>query len=321
MPPKPQGVLTGRLRRVVRVRNGKGILQFGSEHGRVASTRSDVVEDSQYGRTCVSVGHHRNRCSYRHHARERLLAARAASLFARRCIPEPRYEPVVTAYAIGKCTMAHSTPVFRKHGFRILVKKEIEPMSAKRLTILACVGLLVSPLGGCGPEPQPPSPTVNPHPHEFTKLKITVEPGSGVTGVKVESLWTVGNIGCAPHEGWPSGASITKQVNTPEKVEQVGANEWIATVIDDRFLPDKCRWIDGAYNINFMNGNTILSYGGADQRNFTVSNVLNLTCEAQAIVPPAPPICTVTTIFVRNMERNFKDHHYKVFTATVEIVK
>lgn len=113
---------------------------------------------------------------------------------------------------------------------------------------LCCAGsmlLFVSLLSGCGPEPQAPSPTVNPHPHEFTKLKITVEPGSGVTGVKVESLWTVGNISCAPHESWPSGASITKQVNTPEKVDKTGADEWIATVVDDRFLPDKCQWRGG----------------------------------------------------------------------------
>ena len=192
--------------------------------------------------------------------------------------------------------------------------------SAKLPSLLG-VALVVLLLGGCGPEPQAPSPTANPHPHEFTKLKIRVESGSGVTGVKVESLWNVGNIGCAPHQSWPSGASITKQVNTPEKVNKTGPDEWIATVVDDRFLPDKCEWRGGGYDIRFMRDNTVLSYGGAGSKDFAASNVLKLTCEAQVIVPPAPPVCTVRDIFVRDMEQRFKDHHYKVFNTTLEIMK
>src|SRR6185437_816285 len=193
--------------------------------------------------------------------------------------------------------------------------------NAKLLGLRLSAALVVALLGGCGPEPQAPSPTINPHPHEFTKLKITVEPGSGVTGIKVDSLWNVGNIGCAPHEGWPSGASITKQVNTPEKVDKTGVDEWAATVIDDRFLPDKCQWHGGGYWIRFMHDNIVLSNGGADPRDFETSNVLKLTCEAQVIVPPAPPVCTVRDIFVRDMEQRFKARHYKVFNATAEIVK
>src|SRR5579885_705577 len=142
---------------------------------------------------------------------------------------------------------------------------EMSIMSNKRLITGASIGLLVSLLSGCGPEPQAPSPTLNPHPHEFTKLKITVEPGSGVTDVKVDSLWNVGNIGCAPHEGWPSGASITKQVNTPEKVDKTSAGDWIATVIDDRFLPGKCQWQAGGYWIRFMHDHVVLSSRGTGQ--------------------------------------------------------
>lgn len=176
--------------------------------------------------------------------------------------------------------------------------------------------LLFLPLGGCGPEEQAPSPTLNPHPRKFSEMKIRVEPGSGVTGVKVESLWNVGNIGCAPKEGWPSGASITKQVNTPEIVESDGTDRWIVKVVGDRFLPDKCRWTSGMYSINFMHNNTVLSYGGAGPRDFRSSNILKLTCETDILVPPAPPVC-----MMRNMESFYKSRHYKFFNATVEIVR
>jgi hypothetical protein len=182
------------------------------------------------------------------------------------------------------------------------------------ITVVVVLPLL--PLGGCSPEEQAPSPTPNPHPHKFSEMKIRVEPGSGVTGVKVESLWNVGNIGCAPKEGWPSGASITKQVNVPETVEVNGADEWKVIIVNDRFLPDKCRWAGGAYNINFMHNNKVLSYGGADPRGFRSSNIIKLTCETDVLVPPAPPVC-----FMRDREPFIKAHNYKFFNATVEIVR
>lgn len=180
----------------------------------------------------------------------------------------------------------------------------------------AAVLLTVSMLSGCGgPEPKAPEPTVNPHPHKFTKLKISVEPGSGVTGVKVESLWTVGNLGCASHQGWPSGASITKQVNTWEKVEKIDTNDYVATIIDDRFVPGKCKWNGGVYDIRFMHGNMVFSHGGAEPSDFQHSNKLELTCKSQEI-PPFPPEC-----FMRNQEAFFKARHYQIFNATVEIEK
>jgi hypothetical protein len=145
-------------------------------------------------------------------------------------------------------------------------------MSAKYLVTGAGIALLASLLGGCSPEPQAPSPTLNPHPHEFTKLKITVEPGSGVTDVKVDSLWNVGNIGCAPHEGWPSGASITKQVNTPEKVDKTSAGDWIATIVDDRFLPDKCQWHGG--DIGYVLCKIMSSYRQGVQERMTLSGLV-----------------------------------------------
>lgn len=185
---------------------------------------------------------------------------------------------------------------------------------AKLLGLKLGTTLVVALLGGCGPEPQAPSPTVNPNPHEFTKLKITVEPGSGVTGVKVESLWTVGNIGCAPHEEWPSGASITKQVNTPEKVKQVDADEWMATVVDDRFLPDKCRWAAGGYDIRFMHNDAVLASDGSAKEAIEEAGVLKLTCETDTHLHFLP-MC-----LLRDQEA-FLRARYPVFNATVEILK
>ena len=187
--------------------------------------------------------------------------------------------------------------------------------SAKRLSVAAGMALLLLLLGGCGPEPQAPSPTVNPHPHEFTRLKITVEPGSGVTGVKVESLWNVGNIGCAPHEGWPSGASITKQVNTPERVDEIGAGEWVATVVDDRFLPDKCNWHGGGYGIRFMRDDAVLSSLGAGENELEQIDVLKVTCTFNE--PHGWP----GGCFNRDQETMLKGRHAQIFNATAEIVE
>jgi len=188
----------------------------------------------------------------------------------------------------------------------------MEIRSAK-LPSLVGVALAVLSPGGCGPEPQAPSPTPNPRPHEFTRLKITVEPGSGVTGVKVESLWTVGNIGCAPNRGWPSGASITKQVDTPERVDKIGANEWVATVVDDRFLPDKCQWYAGAYGIDFMHDGVVLSGTGAGKNELEWTDVLKLTCVFNE--PQGAPVCSN-----RDLEATLRAHHLQTFNATVEIV-
>lgn len=179
---------------------------------------------------------------------------------------------------------------------------------------IASVTALALLLAGCGPEPKAPSPTRNPHPHEFTKLKITVGPESGVTDVKVESLWNVGNIGCAPHESWPSGASITKQVNTPEKVKRIGTDEWVATVVDDRFLPDRCQWYAGGYSVRFMHDAVVLASDGSAKKAIEEAGVLKLTCETDTHLHFLP-MC-----LLRDQEA-FLRARYPVFNATLEIVK
>ena len=178
-----------------------------------------------------------------------------------------------------------------------------------------CAFALAALLGSCGPEPQAPSPTPNPHPHEFTRLKITVEPGSGVTDIRVESAWIVGNDSCAPHQPWPSPAPITKQVNVSEKVDKTGLDEWTATIVGDRFLPDKCKWLDGGYDVKFLQKNLVISSMATEKRNIEQAGILKLTCKSQEI-QPFPPVC-----FMRSQEAFFKAKHYKIFNATMEIVK
>jgi hypothetical protein len=131
----------------------------------------------------------------------------------------------------------------------------------------------------------------------------------------VESLWNVGNIGCAPHQGWPSGASITKQVNTPEKVDKTGPDEWIATVVDDRFLPDKCRWHGGGYAIRFMHDHVVLSSRGTGKNDIEEAGVLKLTCTFNE--PHGWP----GGCFNRDQEAMLKARNAQIFNATVEIVK
>lgn len=155
-----------------------------------------------------------------------------------------------------------------------------------------------------------PTPTPNPHPQKTSQLKISVQEGSGVNNVEVESLWTVGDIGCAPIHP-VSGAAIVKQVEVKEKVEKVGPY-YVATIVDDRFLPDKCRWLGGAYGIRFMHDNHVLSGTGAGPNQFDASGRLELTCTS----PPALPICDL-----RAREAFDRSHFKGVFNATVELVK
>lgn len=175
-------------------------------------------------------------------------------------------------------------------------------------SLLICA---VSVLSSCANPPAPaPTPTPNPHPQKTSQLKISVQDGSGVNNVEVESIWTVGNIGCAPIHP-VSGAAIVKQVEVKEKVEKVGSY-YVATIVDDRFLPDKCRWLGGAYGIRFMHDNHVLSGTGAGPNEFDSSGKLELTC----IPPPHIALCEL-----RAKEAFDRSHFKGVFNATVELVK
>jgi len=173
---------------------------------------------------------------------------------------------------------------------------------------------MVCALQGCKVSSAPiaaPSPTPNQHPQRTSHLKISVQDGAGVNNVEVESLWTVGNIGCAPTRS-VSGIPMIKQVEVKEKVEKVGSY-YMVTIVDDRFIPDKCRWRGGAYGIRFMHNNEVLSRTGAGPNQFDASGILELTCTPP---PDDPPTC-----FPRNQEFFLRSHFHGVFNASLELMK
>jgi len=137
-----------------------------------------------------------------------------------------------------------------------------------------------------------------------------VQDGSGVNNVEVNSIWTVGNIGCAPIQPI-SGAAIVKQVEAKEKVEKVGS-DYLATIVDDRFLPDKCRWLGGAYEVRLMHDNQLLSVTGGGPSQFDASGKLELTCTP----PPSVPVCDM-----RAREAFDRSHFNGVFNVTLELMK
>jgi hypothetical protein len=175
------------------------------------------------------------------------------------------------------------------------------------LLVMACT------LQGCGnwpASPPAPSPTPNPHPQKTSHLKISVEDGSGVNNVGVNSVWTVGNIGCAPIHP-VSGAAMVKQVEVKENVEKVGS-DYLATIVNDRFLPDKCRWLGGAYEVHLMHDNQLISVTGAGPNQFDASGKFELTCTP----PSAQSICDL-----RSREAFDRSHFHGVFNVTLELMK
>lgn len=184
----------------------------------------------------------------------------------------------------------------------------------KRQTFLGLMALLAALLAACHSDAYydalAPSPTVNPHAHTYSYLKIAVQPGSGVDRVEVYTTWVIGNLGCAPRRP-VSGATIQKQVDTEENVEKADGH-YLATILADRFLPGKCRWIGDGYGIRFMHDDTLLASAGAGPGNFKGSHIIKLTC----VPPPDFPHC-----FPRDKELFLRTHFKGVFNATVEIVK
>src|SRR6185312_8102866 len=130
--------------------------------------------------------------------------------------------------------------------------RPLMPLVGKSLCLALLLGAVCA-LQGCETDNRPaPTPTPNPHPQKTLKLLITVEP-SLVDRVEVSTQWVVTNLGCAPVQPI-SGAARVKQVDVKEHVEKMGDN-YMATIIVDRFLPDSCHWSGGGAGIRFFHGN------------------------------------------------------------------
>jgi len=168
---------------------------------------------------------------------------------------------------------------------------------------------VVCVLQGCDGPPAP-TPTPNPQPQHILKLKITVEK-SEVDRVEVQSLWVVGNMGCAPTI-WP-GYPRVQQVNAPEKVEKVG-DDYVATIVMDRFLPDKCHWVNGGSVVNFLHNGYWLSSSGVNADVLRGIKIDKVTCLTR-------PFSRAGVCGLRDEELFYKSEDKNAFNASMELMK
>jgi hypothetical protein len=166
-------------------------------------------------------------------------------------------------------------------------------------------------LQGCT-SPVAPSPTPNPHPHQTLKLKITVEKNSQVNRVEVLTSWVVTNLSCAPI-GYIAGNRVIKQVDVPEQVEKIG-DTYVATLVEDRFLPDKCRWAGGGAGVKYFHNDYLLSVDGVNDDVTRGERKDLITCLTR-------PFVQVGTCGMRDEESFYKSEDKNAFNATVELMK
>jgi hypothetical protein len=193
-------------------------------------------------------------------------------------------------------------------GFRVPNKSTSK---AIQCCIVALTMAALALLQACS-SPPAPSPAPNPHPTQTLKLKISVEKGAEVSRVEVQSLWVVGNLGCAPVI-WPAGNTRVKQVEVAEHVEKIG-DSYVATIFKDRFLPDKCRWVGGAAGIRFFNGDHPLSSVGVNDEVLSGKRTLEMTCLTR-------PFVEVGTCGLRNEESFYKSEDKHAFNVTVQLIR
>ncbi|NYE30614.1 hypothetical protein HDE78_003589 [Rhodanobacter sp. K2T2] len=166
-------------------------------------------------------------------------------------------------------------------------------------------------LQGCT-SPVAPSPTPNPHPQQTLKLKITVEKNSLVNRVEVLTSWVVTNLSCAPI-GYPAGNRVIKQVDVPEQVEKVG-DYYVATIVKDRYLSDKCRWVGGGADVRFMHDDYLLSADGVNSDVMRGERDDVVTCLTR-------PFVNAGACGLRDEEKLYKSEDKHAFNATVELIK
>lgn len=185
--------------------------------------------------------------------------------------------------------------------------------NAQRL-MAALAAIAFVTLQGCS-SPPAPSPTPNPHPTHTQKLKISVERGSEVNRVEVESIWVVGDLSCAPVV-WPSGSTKVKQVHVSEEVEKVG-DDYIATLVLDRFLPGRCHWAGGAYGINFYHDNSLLGGTGGSLEALRESGG---RFDGVCVHPSTPGIPSVCSSRNAKHDQFLRSHFKTLFNEDEELV-
>jgi len=191
-------------------------------------------------------------------------------------------------------------------GHRAMNAVETRIRSAIRLTIVASMALLVSLLGGCGPESSAPTPTLNPHADKTITILVSVS-DPHVDNVKVASTWQLGNFKCAPVI-WPEGYLKDPPISVAEKVIKFGSN-YKASMLLDRFKHDKCNWFLAVSEIDFMSNGEIYALYGFDTSEMTTHYRQKITCMPSSV---SRGIC------VRRQLNAAEKHIEHKFDATVE---
>jgi len=191
-----------------------------------------------------------------------------------------------------------------------LLLETVRSLSLRRHWLALLFAGAACALQGCNGPPAP-SPTPNPHPQHFVRLKITVEKGSEVNRIEVASQWVVSDLACAPVI-WPAGNTRVKQVNVPERVEKIG-DTYIATIVMDRFLRDKCEWTNGGVDAKAFHGNYGVSVIATNSDVINGKTTYHLTCLTR-------PFVDVGTCASRDEESFYKSEDKNAFNVTVERV-
>ncbi|HEV2679662.1 MAG TPA: hypothetical protein VGV14_04110 [Rhodanobacter sp.] len=112
------------------------------------------------------------------------------------------------------------------------------------------IGLLAFLMVGCGNDNRPaPKPTINPDAHIYTTIRILVS-DPRIDDVQVDSVWVIGNLGCAPII-YPEGYAKMQQIGVSEQVTKI-AGGYETRQLEDRFKHDNCHWRNAAMSVSFM---------------------------------------------------------------------
>ena len=171
--------------------------------------------------------------------------------------------------------------------------------SLMKLRVLIVLTIAAS-LSACTGAPAP-SPQINLAASHKEFIRISVE-RSFVNSVQVQSNWVLGDISCAPVI-WPAGNPRVKQVDVDEKVVRKG-NEYLASVLTDRFDQGKCHWAIGAISVNFMEGKKILSTESLSLSDLRTGSVKRVTCFTSLYMNPG--ICSGRDreVFIKSKDKH-----------------
>lgn len=96
-----------------------------------------------------------------------------------------------------------------------------------------------------------------------------------------------------------------------EDVKKVGDN-YIATIVTDRFLPDKCNWLNGGATVKFFHDGYLLATDGLAARALRGAATVQVTCLTR-------PFVSVGSCGLRDEESLYKGEDKNAFNASMEL--